>query len=244
MSSWWRKYPSGLEGWRWSGGWLPCLLSFQLLLIMMMMILICIALWFQRALGFLRAFSHVTSFVPTTICSIFFCLPLETWSLIGSEKAIQFTSLYTNKNFAAGDSDGKESACNVGELALIPGLGRSPKEGHGNPLQFSCLENPHGQRSLMSWELDTTKRLSTAHIYQQEPHACKMQAGHINKERGRDGKQLRKVGSATKWSACPRRKGGQLLLILCPATVFMWKHGPNATRPPNTLREAKRPGAI
>ena len=79
-----------------------------------------------------------------------FCLPLETWSLIGSEKAIQFTSLYTNKNFAAGDSDGKESACNMGELASIPGLGRSPTEGHGNPLQFSCLENPHGQRSLIS----------------------------------------------------------------------------------------------
>ena len=84
-----------------------------------------------------------------------FCLPLETWSLIGSEKAIQFTSLYINKNFAAWKSftnfsDGKESACNVGELASIPGLGRSPREGHGNPLQFSYLENPHGQRSLMS----------------------------------------------------------------------------------------------
>ena len=37
---------------------------------------------------------------------------------------------------------------------------------------------------------------------------------------------------------------GQLLLILCPPTVFMWKHGPKATRPPNILREAKRPGVI
>ena len=36
----------------------------------------------------------------------------------------------------------KESACNEGDLGLIPGLGRSPGEGNGNPLQYSCLENP------------------------------------------------------------------------------------------------------
>ena len=47
-----------------------------------------------------------------------------------------------------GGSDGKESAHNVGDLGLIPGLGRSTGGGHGNPLQYSCLENPHGQRSL------------------------------------------------------------------------------------------------
>ena len=41
-----------------------------------------------------------------------------------------------------GDSDGKESVCNVGDPDLIPGSGRSPGEGHGNPLQYSCLENP------------------------------------------------------------------------------------------------------
>ena len=41
-----------------------------------------------------------------------------------------------------GGSDGKESARNVGDLGLIAGLGRSPGGGHGNPLQYSCLENP------------------------------------------------------------------------------------------------------
>ena len=41
-----------------------------------------------------------------------------------------------------GGSDGKASACNAGDLGLIPGLGRSPGEGNGNPLQYSCLENP------------------------------------------------------------------------------------------------------
>ena len=46
-----------------------------------------------------------------------------------------------------GGSDGKESACNTGDLGLIPGLGISPRGGHGNSLQYSCLENPHKQRS-------------------------------------------------------------------------------------------------
>ena len=41
-----------------------------------------------------------------------------------------------------GGSDGKASACNAGELGLIPGSGRSLGEGNGNPLQHSCLENP------------------------------------------------------------------------------------------------------
>ena len=49
-----------------------------------------------------------------------------------------------------GGSVGKESACNAGDLGSIPGLGRSPGGGHGNPLQYSCLENPHGQRNLVS----------------------------------------------------------------------------------------------
>ena len=40
-----------------------------------------------------------------------------------------------------GGSDGKESTCNVGDLGLIPGLGRCPGKGNGNPLQYSCLEN-------------------------------------------------------------------------------------------------------
>ena len=41
-----------------------------------------------------------------------------------------------------GGSEGKESACNVGNPGLIPELGRTPGEENGNPLQYSCLENP------------------------------------------------------------------------------------------------------
>ena len=41
-----------------------------------------------------------------------------------------------------GGSDSKASACNAGDLGWVPGLGRSTGEGNGNPLQYSCLENP------------------------------------------------------------------------------------------------------
>ena len=46
-----------------------------------------------------------------------------------------------------GGSVVKNLACNAGYPGSIPGLGGSPGGGHGNPLQYSCLENPHGQRS-------------------------------------------------------------------------------------------------
>ena len=64
-----------------------------------------------------------------------------------------------------GDSDGKESTCNAGDPGSIPRVGRSPGGGHGNLLQYSCLENPYGQRSLAGYspwgrtESDTTEGL-------------------------------------------------------------------------------------
>ena len=80
-------------------------------------------------------------------------------------KEVEFTNCGT-MGFPGG-SDSKESACNMGELGSIPGLGRYPGKGHSNPLQYSCLENPHGQRSLAGYspwghkESDRTERLST-----------------------------------------------------------------------------------
>ena len=67
-----------------------------------------------------------------------------------------------------GGSDGKESACNVGDLGSIPVLERSPGGRHGHPLQYPCQENPHGQRSLVGYspwghkESDMTEWLSMA----------------------------------------------------------------------------------
>ena len=66
-------------------------------------------------------------------------------------------------------SDGKESICNAGDLGSTPELGRSPGAGHGNPLQYSCLENPPGQRSMAGYsprghkELDMTEVTEHAH---------------------------------------------------------------------------------
>ena len=72
-------------------------------------------------------------------------------------------------------SDNKESACNAGDMGSIPGSGRSPGEGHGNPLQCSCLENPmdrgawqakvHGvARSQIRWKQLTVSHTSTPGI--------------------------------------------------------------------------------
>ena len=64
-----------------------------------------------------------------------------------------------------GGSDGKESACNAGDLGWMPGLGGSPGEGNGNPLQYSCQDNPMGRGAWWATvheeqELDTTERLT------------------------------------------------------------------------------------
>ena len=50
-----------------------------------------------------------------------------------------------------GGSEAKASAWNPGDPGSIPGSGRSPGAGNGNPLQYSCLENPHGGRSLVGY---------------------------------------------------------------------------------------------
>ena len=56
-----------------------------------------------------------------------------------------------------GGSDGKESACGVGDERSIPGSGRSSGEGNGNPLQYSCLENPMGRGVWQATVREVTK---------------------------------------------------------------------------------------
>ena len=78
-------------------------------------------------------------------------------------RALSSDSVVKNPPAIAGDA---------GDAGSVPGLGQSPGGGRGNPLQYSCLEDPHGQNSLAGYspwgskELDRTEQLSTAYILQ------------------------------------------------------------------------------
>ena len=74
---------------------------------------------------------------------------------IKGQDGIFQTSL--NRKGFPGGSDGKESAQNVGDPILIPGVGRSPGEGHGNPFQYSCLENPMDRGAWQATVYKVTK---------------------------------------------------------------------------------------
>ena len=83
----------------------------------------------------------------------------------------------------------------MGDLGLIPGLGRSPGGGYGNPLHYSCLENPHGQRSLAGYspwghkESDTTEQISIAQCNIKRPEKDKSETKMVKEkdEFGRSG---------------------------------------------------------
>ena len=81
---------------------------------------------------------------------------------IGKWKKITFI-IYTHSHGFPRSSVSNESACSAGDPDSIPGSGISPGEGNGYPLQYSCLENPHGQRSLVGyspWGCKSRTRLS------------------------------------------------------------------------------------
>ena len=88
------------------------------------------------------------------MCIIYICVCVCVWERERERKGFP------------GGSDGKESTCSAGDLGLIPGLERSPGKGHGDWLQYSCLENPMDSGAWhSSWyhtESDTTEQLSTA----------------------------------------------------------------------------------
>ena len=73
-----------------------------------------------------------------------------------------------------GGSVCKESICNAGDLGSISGLGRSSGGGHGNPLQYSCLENPHGQRSLVNYSPWGHKKSDTNEQLNEQLHVWRL----------------------------------------------------------------------
>ena len=108
--------------------------------------------------------SHLKKPFRVAACGSYFCF--------GTRKSHPFWGYHSPYKWLcfSGSSASKESTCNVGDPGSIPELGRSPGGGHGNPLQHSCLENPHGQRSLAGYslwgykELDTTEWLSLSQM--------------------------------------------------------------------------------
>ena len=88
-------------------------------------------------------------------------------SQISPNLALIFKALLTTVTVGFLGSSAGKAACNAGDMGLILGLGRSPGEGVGYSLQYSFLENPHGQRNLVGYSLwgckesDMTERLST-----------------------------------------------------------------------------------
>ena len=85
---------------------------------------------------------------------------MNLYALIYSRNANKSQVVLVVKNLPANAGD-------IRDMGLILGWGRSPGGGHGNPLQYSCLENPHRQRSLVGYgpwdhkESDVTQQLST-----------------------------------------------------------------------------------
>ena len=127
--------------------------------------------------------SSLTAIVHTFTCCLLrsswapggqgFCLSISVSSEILTSELNQikhsprcYLVLIENIVGFLGGSDSKESACNVEDLGLIPELERSSGGRHGNLFQYSCLENPDGQRSLAGYspwvckESDMTERLS------------------------------------------------------------------------------------
>ena len=96
------------------------------------------------------------------LTSLPFLSSFSTLALVFSEAIFQRNHLYSSLGFPGG-SGVKNPLANAGDVGLIPGLGRSPGEGPCNSLQYSCLKNPQGQRSLAGYspwvhkESDTTE---------------------------------------------------------------------------------------
>ena len=122
----------------------------------------CIAKWFKYIYVWVYIWIYMCVYMNMYMC-VYVYIHIFIYIYI-------YTHIYISMGFP-GSSAGKESTCNEEDLDSIPGLGRSPGGGHGNPFLYSYLENPHGQRSLAGYspwgrkELDTTERLSTVYIY-------------------------------------------------------------------------------
>ena len=127
-----------------------------------------------------------------------------------------------------GGSDSKESTCNVGDLGSIPGLGRSPGGGHGNPLQYSCLENSMDRVAWWATVHGVTKsptrlkRLSIAQHNEPGAHSARDTGKFfINKKGKRTGSLLGRQNKDQRLGVAPRGQG-----FCYPLHIFHAEPGP------------------
>ena len=115
---------------------------------------------------------------------------------------------------------GKNPPASSGDAGSIPGSGRSPGGWHGNPLQYSCLENPHGQRSLAGYsprvtkESDRTRRLNNNNSHSHPLSACFCRLVYLSHQRlrGQDGSLGETDGpSGNEWPRAHGRSGDWIL---------------------------------
>ena len=113
----------------------------------------------------LHALAHQLHWTLTQASNNYYCVKLpKHWCCLSQQLALTALTLKLILGFLGG-SDSKESASNVGDLGLITGSGRFPGGGHGNPLQYSFLENPYGQRSLAGYSPWGRKELVIKHTH-------------------------------------------------------------------------------
>ena len=91
-------------------------------------------------------------------------IALTRWTFVGKVVSLLFNML--SRLLIPGGSDGKASAYDVGDPGSIPGSGRSPGEGNGNPLQYSCLENPMDGRAWWATVHGVAKSPDTTELLQ------------------------------------------------------------------------------
>ena len=163
-------------------------------------------------LYFFALFTYEASLISPCY-SLELCLQMEKFrhsysKLVDSkDKSVRVWPFDLLENTGLPCSNGKEYACNAGDLGLVPGLGRSPGRGHGDPLQYSCLENPHGQRCLAGYspwgyqELDITEQLSTAHSTWNSVQCY-----------------------AAIWMEGSLRENEYMYMYGCVPSLFTWKH--------------------
>ena len=143
---------------------------------------------------------------------------MQPWPIPWRTRELDYPS-----HLSFGGSDDKESAYNSGDSDLIPGLGRSPGGGHENPLQYSCLENPHGRgtwrATVPGGSQESMTRLShwtrTSHILQ-DLRLC------ICLSKGSSGRKDTKTKNTitSKWYTYKSRlkKNNSWALILYPSS--------------------------